>query len=92
LQYTAASTAAIPLLLLEPETLEPVEDAPEAVPVPPAPVPVPPPAPLVPVFVPEEDTWVGLLAHPAKKPSRSIEAGVASRETKRGMRTSVQKW
>jgi hypothetical protein len=91
LQYTAASTAAIPLLL-DPEALdEPVVDVPELVPVPPVFVPVPVPVPLVPVVVPDDPTWFwGLLAHAAKRPSRRVEAGVASRETKRGMRTSIQ--
>jgi hypothetical protein len=48
------------------------------------------PLPLPLVFDPEEDEVVGLLAHAASRPSRIVEAGLAIRETKRVMRTSVQ--
>jgi hypothetical protein len=52
------------------------------------------PLPLPLVFDPEEEGgFVGLLlAHAASRPSRIVEAGLAIRETKRVMRTSVQEF
>jgi hypothetical protein len=83
--------AAVPLAL-DPLALDPLVPEPE----------VPPPGdPLVdpelgfePVvaFDPEVEADVGLLAHAAKRPSRIVETGLAIRETKRVMRTSVQGW
>src|SRR5580658_1779187 len=64
--------------------------------VPPVPVPEVTPLPDVEVF-PDVAPLLGvdptgLLAQPAKRPSRIDEAGVANRRTKRVMVTSVQGW
>jgi hypothetical protein len=92
----------IPLLAAEPLALVPVPaPAPLVAPVPLAPevpgAPLVDPEPgLVPVDAldpePEFIGFAGLLAHAAKRPSRIVETGLAIRETKRVMMTSVQRW
>src|SRR5580658_73346 len=103
-QNAAASTwgpaSAAPLAAL-PDVLPP--EPPPEVPAPPllvplAPAGVPELAPLpdvalsVPDPVPPPGGPTGLLAQPAKRPSRIDEAGVRSRRAKRVMVTSVQGW
>jgi hypothetical protein len=81
--------------------LAPVPPAPEVAPVPPAPevAPVPlvdPELGFEPVVAVDPELGGGfpglLLAHAAKRPSRTVETGLAIRETKRVMMTSVQGW